>query len=74
MFMAQQVAQFFPHDFYDLVGRRETFQNIPSDGFFSNFLNKILNNLKIDIRFQECQPHFFQGIGNILLSQYGLAA
>ena len=74
LFMAQEISQLFPDDFHHLMGGGQAFENFLSDRFHPNVFNEILNNLEIDVGFQQRQAHLFQGVGDVLFSQNSLAA
>jgi hypothetical protein len=65
--------KFFMDDLDDLLARGKTLQNLGTDCTILHTADKILNNLKINIGFQENQTHFPQCVFNILLGHDPLA-
>jgi hypothetical protein len=57
-----------------LLSGREALKHLGADGPEPYLLYEILDNLEIDVRLKENQPHFAQGILDILLGHDPLAA
>ena len=58
MLRAHERRQFVADDLHHLLARRQAAHDVLSEGLLTNPLHKVLDDLKVDVRFQERQPDF----------------
>ena len=71
---AHQGGHLLLYDLDQLLSGGEAIHHFLTDRPSLDLLNKILNDLEIDIGFQEGNPHFLQGLLDILLRQLSMAS
>ena len=73
-FAAQQRDQFVVHDLDDLLRGADALDNFLSEAFAAHILHKILDDLEIDVGFQQRETHLAQTGLNVFLGQLALPA
>src|SRR5438128_1470951 len=48
----------------------QTLENFLSDGFLTNPLDEVLDDLEVDVGFEQCQTDLFQGFCDILFGEH----
>ena len=66
--------EFFVHDPDHLLARRKTLQNLGANGSHPYLFDEILDDFKVYIGLKKNQSYFAQGVLDILLGHYALAA
>ena len=57
-FPAHHAPKLVPHDLDDLMAGSQTFQHLLADGLLTNAIQKLLDDLKVDVGLKQGQPHF----------------
>ena len=73
-FAAQQRNQFVIDDFNHLLGRAYAFERFLPQALFAHAFHKVFDNLEVDVRFQERQPHFAQTGLHVFLGELAAPA
>ena len=71
---AEQGDQFIVDNLNNLLARRKTGQNLLTNSLLRDSGDKLFDNLKVDISFQQRRTHFTHGLLNIVFSQLTVAA
>ena len=74
VFSAHQRGQFFVDDLDDLLGRGQAFEHLCADSPFADGLDKVLDDLVVDVRFQKRQLDFAHRVFDIRLAQFSFGA
>ena len=67
--LAQGIDQLFVNDLDHLLGRRQAFHYLGANASFPDAPDKVLDDLKVHVSFQQRQPDLAQGSIDILLAQ-----
>ena len=73
-FAAHKLNELFIDYLYDLLVGGEGFQDIFTNGLFADGCNKLLYNLKVDVRFKQCNTDFSHGLFDFKLGESALVA
>ncbi len=66
---AQRAQQLLVNDLHNLLRRRQAFHHLGADGPLSHARHQVLDNLEVDVGFQQRQTHLAQRHVNVLLRQ-----
>ena len=66
---AQQGHQLVVDDLHHLLPRRQRLEDVLADGLFADALDEGLDDLEVDVGFEEGDPHFAEGLLDVLLRQ-----
>ena len=64
---AQQRDQLFVDDLDDLLARREARQDLLTDSALLDPADEVLDDLEVDVGFEERQAHFAHGLFDVVL-------
>ena len=62
---AKKRDKLFMYDLDHLLGRVQVFCNLNAEATLSHPLDKIFDNLEVDVRFQKREPYFAQAFLNV---------
>ena len=71
---AEQLDQLVAHDLDDLLPRRQRLEDVLADGLLADALDEALDDLEVDVGFEEGHAHLAEGLVDILLRQPAVAA
>ena len=74
LFAPEDARQLVPDDLDDLLRRRERGQDLSSDGFLPHPGREILDDLEVDVRFEESRPDLLERFVHMELGEVALAA
>ena len=60
--LAEERDQFVAHDLDDLLGRRERGQHFLADGLVADVLDQVLDDVEVDVGFEQRDADFAQGL------------
>jgi len=71
--LTQERNEFLANDLDDRLRRRQRLRHLRADGALPHFLGKVAHDLVVDVRLEQGQAHFAQGLGNVGIAQASLA-
>ncbi len=71
---AQDVDQFVADDLDHLLGRRERGQNFLADSLLADVVDEFLDDLEVDVGFQQRHADFFERFADVFFGQRALSA
>ena len=71
---AEEGDQLVANDLDHLFGGRERGENFSADGFLADVLNKVGDDLEVDVGLKQGDANLAQGFGDVLFSERALAA
>ena len=71
--LAHEVCELFVDDFDDLLGGSEAFQDLLPDGPFADGLDKVLDDLVVDVGFQQSHFDFPHGVLDVAFVELAFA-
>ena len=66
--------QLLVHDLDDLLDRVQPLQHLHADRALADAPDEVLDDLEVDVGFQQGQAHFTEGLADVLFGQRALAA
>src|SRR5271169_5328048 len=71
---AEDGDQFVANDLDDLLGRRQRGHHFLAEGLLADVLDEFLDNVEVDVGFEQRQANFFEGVADVLFGQGALPA
>ena len=66
---AEQLDQLVVHDLHDLLPRRQRLEHVLADGLLADAVDEALDDLEVDVGFEEGHAHLAEGLLDVLLRQ-----
>ena len=64
---AEHLDQFVADDLHDLLSRTQALQHFLADGFLSDGVRELLDDLEVDVRFKQRHADFLERLFDVLL-------
>ena len=74
MLRSHERRQFIADNFHHLLARRQAAHDVLSEGLLTHPLHKVLDDLKVDVRFQKRQPDFARRLFDVGFRQPAASA
>ena len=71
---AEQCDQLVANDLDDLLGGRKRGEHFGADGLGADVLDEVVDDVEVDVGFEQGHADFAQGFGDVLFSERALAA
>ena len=71
---AEQLDQLIAHHLHDVLPRRQRLEDVLADGLFADAVDEALDDLEVDVGFEEGQANLAEGLEDILLRQPAVSA
>src|SRR4029077_14162880 len=71
---AKHLDELVAENLDDLLSRREGGHDLLTDSFGADLIDKLLDNLEVDVGLEQRQADFAQGLVDVFLGQGGLSA
>ena len=72
--LPSSVDQLVADDLDDLLGGRERGKHFSADGFGADVLDEVVDDVEVDVGFEQGDADFAQGFGDVFFSERALAA
>ena len=66
---AHHLPQLVPHDLDDLMPRGQTLEDFLPNSFLANPLDEVLDDLEVDVGFEQRKTNLFQGFCDVLFGE-----
>ena len=66
---AHHLPQLFPHDLDDLMTRGQALEDFLTNGLHANPLDEVLDDLEVDVGFEQRETNFFQRFRDVLFGE-----
>ena len=71
--MTEQVGEFVVNDLHQLLAGRERGHNLGAEGLLADVVEEFLDDLYVDVGFEESETNFAQGFADVFFGEFALS-